>query len=159
VLRVTDDRRASDRDRIKKVNDEYGHAAGDRVIREAAAATERYDPAFTAFRIGGEEFTVLVRGKGEEEAAALAEELRECIAAGLSDAAGKVTVSIGVAEAQPDENQDGLLRRADDALYCAKRNGRNRVCRAARIESTGEVIWSAEAAPPLSTPDRRRLGG
>jgi len=119
-----------DIDHFKKVNDEYGHAAGDRVIREVAAAAEQFDPAFTVFRIGGEEFAVLVRGKSEAAAAALADELRERIASGLPNTPGTVTISIGVAEALPGESQDGWLKRADSALYCAKRDGRNCVRRA-----------------------------
>lgn len=115
-----------DIDHFKKVNDEHGHAAGDLIIREVGVAAAELGSAVTAFRIGGEEFAVLAR-VGEDEARTLAEKLRTSVAASLSKAM-TVTVSIGVAAAQPGEDAESWFKRADDALYSAKRTGRNRVC-------------------------------
>jgi len=114
------------------VNDTYGHAAGDVVLRELA---DRMVAAVagdgTVARWGGEEFCVLLPRIGLAEADALAQRVATQIAS-----AGKprVTVSIGVAEVHVrSEDPDGVIRRADVALYRAKQAGRNRVVTAASL--------------------------
>jgi two-component system, cell cycle response regulator len=121
-----------DLDRFKQVNDTYGHAAGDAVL---VTAMERLGAALcegeSIGRYGGEEFVVLT-GRGASESVALAEELRTRIAEKPIEFGGNtlvVTASFGVAvrEAGKAGSAGDLLREADDALYQAKREGRNRV--------------------------------
>jgi two-component system cell cycle response regulator len=121
-----------DLDHFKAVNDGYGHAAGDAVLREVAmrlAAGVRTPDLVTRF--GGEEFIILLPDAGLEAAAIIAERLREAVAASPVDLPGggvPVTASFGVSTVLWDEcNAETAIRRADAALYKAKRQGRNRV--------------------------------
>ena len=121
-----------DLDRFKQLNDTWGHALGDRALRMLGAVliAEAGSNDVTA-RMGGEEFAVLLPGRDIDSAAQLAERLRECIAAMPlkdRDKSASLTVSIGVSVLRADEScWDEMLLRADDALYCAKREGRDRV--------------------------------
>ena len=115
-----------DIDHFKSVNDRHGHASGDEVLRDVAATAAAHHPSGVVFRIGGEEFAMLLQDVDAGEAVGVAEELRARIAE-----TGRVTVSIGVADLQPGDAVDDWFKRADDALYEAKRGGRNRVIRAA----------------------------
>jgi diguanylate cyclase (GGDEF)-like protein len=127
---------AIDIDHFKAINDTYGHAAGDRVLREAAgvlaSVTRRGE---TLCRIGGEEFLVLCPHAAAAEAAIGAERMRagvENAPIKVGDREVRVTISLGVAERKADmTHPDDLLRAADDALYAAKAAGRNRVATAA----------------------------
>lgn len=127
-----------DADHFKQVNDTYGHNAGDAVLVEIMArlnATLRAED-FVG-RIGGEEFLVVLPATPEEEAMRVALRIRERIA-GQTLVYGReeipFTVSIGVAERDPGEaNIDLLIKRADDAMYAAKRAGRNRVSAASSV--------------------------
>jgi two-component system cell cycle response regulator len=122
-----------DADHFKSVNDRFGHAMGDEVLRAIAAAGAgalREGDLFA--RYGGEEFAVLARG-GLADAADLAERFRvavQALRAGAGDDALDVTVSIGIAALSECAIVDGveLFARADARLYAAKLNGRNRVC-------------------------------
>lgn len=117
-----------DIDHFKRVNDDFGHAAGDAVLREFAAlvqGTVRRSDVFA--RIGGEEFALAVADATLDEAAALAEKVRAAVAERDFPAAGTVTASFGVALLGDGESLEGLLARADRALYRAKAGGRNRV--------------------------------
>lgn len=121
-----------DIDHFKRINDTFGHPAGDRVLAalgQIVKGTVRTEDLFA--RYGGEEFAVLCRGTDSDGAAALAERLRERVQAAALDCGGRpiaVTVSIGVATwlDQPDSSKK-LIDDADQALYKAKRAGRNRV--------------------------------
>jgi len=120
-----------DIDHFKSINDEFGHAAGDEVIRLIgqwiSEATRRGD---VAGRIGGEEFAVLLAGTSLTDALAICERLRVQIAGSRFTGLPKqrsVTASFGIAEVGHDEPLDELMRRADEALYRAKHKGRNRV--------------------------------
>ena len=139
-----------DIDHFKKLNDEYGHAAGDQVLRMIGSTLTRTEGGGRPFRYGGEEFAVLFPGKSPEDALAYLEDLREAIEGSSFTIRGRdrpkmrpdkpvratggrrmvsITVSIGVAE--PDEvgvDPDDVIRAADQALYRAKRTGRNRIC-------------------------------
>jgi diguanylate cyclase (GGDEF)-like protein len=129
-----------DADHFKQVNDTYGHSAGDAVLVEimsrlkASLRTEDF-----VGRIGGEEFLVVLPATPEEEALRVASRIRERIA-NKTLVYGReeipFTVSIGVAERDPGEaNIDLLIKRADDAMYAAKRAGRNRVFAASAINA------------------------
>ncbi|WP_374609358.1 diguanylate cyclase [Thermomonas sp.] len=121
-----------DLDHFKAINDRHGHAVGDRVLRAAADAWHTVlrgcDPLG---RIGGEEFVVVCADTTLEQAMVVAERLREATAAlrfDDIDAALRVTVSIGVAQSQRSgDTHEGVLARADAALYRAKQRGRDRV--------------------------------
>jgi diguanylate cyclase (GGDEF)-like protein/PAS domain S-box-containing protein len=120
----------ADIDHFKRINDSYGHLAGDRVLAEIAerlsTAVRRYD---TLARFGGEEFVVLVPdAKDMVSLVATGEKLRKAVRAHPFSAAGReltITVSIGAALAQAGDGSDALIGAADDALYAAKDAGRD----------------------------------
>ena len=122
----------TDVDLFKRVNDTYGHKTGDKVLIELAGACERAlrDNDIVA-RYGGEEFVIYLDDVTIEKAQTVAERLRETIA-GLqvpSDDGRTVTftISIGISSSKVSDNIDTLIKTADEALYKAKQNGRNRV--------------------------------
>ena len=123
-----------DLDHFKRLNDAYGHAAGDAVLREVAGALAgAVRPSDILARTGGEELVVLGLVSGPDEAAHLAERLRLAVAGSRTPEGHAVTASIGVAMARPVDGEnptDGLWRlvdRADAAMYEAKQQGRDRV--------------------------------
>lgn len=121
-----------DIDLFKSVNDQFGHDAGDAVIRHVAdicrSGIGRSD---ILARIGGEEFVLLLPDAAGEQAAARAEAMRRRLEATPFEVGGaevRVTISIGVSEARAEtESIADMMKRADQALYQAKHNGRNRV--------------------------------
>jgi len=119
-----------DVDRFKRVNDEHGHAAGDAVLRILAGRLrEAIRVEDVPGRWGGEEFLVLLPATGREGVAGAGERVRQAVAADafqLSASELPVTVSVGAATGVED-GWEGLVRRADAALYAAKEAGRNRV--------------------------------
>jgi diguanylate cyclase (GGDEF)-like protein len=119
---------ALDIDHFKQINDRYGHARGDAVVREVAVAIRGELRSFElAYRIGGEEFLIVLPGVDLEHGAGVAERLRERIAS-LHPGGIEVRVSLGVsAGAGADVAYGPLFDAADRALYAAKRNGRDRV--------------------------------
>ncbi len=115
-----------DIDRFKSINDTYGHAAGDEVLRSVAARLKRRLRATDEiFRTGGEEFLILLTNTARPAAREVAESLRRLVAEGDILAQQRVTVSIGVAELQPGEGMLDCLERSDERLYQAKDSGRN----------------------------------
>ncbi|MBN1555876.1 MAG: diguanylate cyclase [Phycisphaerae bacterium] len=120
-----------DVDHFKKVNDTYGHPAGDRVLCAMAhVLTVQCRESDLACRYGGEEFAVILPGADSHEAAHLAERCREDVeqlALPAQDRVIRVTASFGVADSKDLVSRDDLLHHADAALYRAKREGRNRV--------------------------------
>lgn len=115
-----------DLDHFKQVNDTHGHAAGDQILISLTEVIKlRIRVSDSLFRIGGEEFVVVVDGQNIDKACQLAEQLRTLVEAGELAATSAVTISIGVAQLQTGEPGDTWLRRADEALYAAKRAGRN----------------------------------
>jgi diguanylate cyclase (GGDEF)-like protein len=117
-----------DIDHMKRVNDTYGHPAGDRVIRSVAdVLAELSRDNDTAARLGGEEFALLLAGAGSDKALAAAERVRLNVAARrVEEVGGGVTVSVGVASC-PDNarTERELFGTSDAALYHAKQEGRN----------------------------------
>lgn len=120
-----------DIDRFKSINDRLGHPVGDVVLREIAERLRGHVRASDVVaRLGGEEFLVVAVGTIGDLARVVGERLRQVVAETPVRAAGEelpVTVSVGVAEAQAGGSAEGLLKRADDALYRAKELGRDRV--------------------------------
>ena len=120
-----------DIDRFKSINDTHGHARGDAVLaRVAARLVHVLREEDYAGRWGGEEFLILLPDVDEAGGQATAERLRASVG-GRPVAGLHVTVSAGCATWAPDESPDDLLRRADAALYVAKRGGRDQVAQAA----------------------------
>jgi diguanylate cyclase (GGDEF)-like protein len=123
-----------DIDRFKHVNDTHGHPAGDAVLRDVAYVLRKQLRAFDlAYRIGGEEFLVLLPGAELQGAEELAKRLREAVCAGPLGPGVSLSMSFGVSLSPRHAPFDyaSELARADAALYEAKRNGRDRVCVAA----------------------------
>lgn len=125
-----------DIDHFKRINDRYGHSAGDRVLIETARKLrENCRESDSVFRFGGEEFIVLLSHTEENGAYAIAERIRHAIASmntQYEQYGIHVTASIGVACLNRGENLHSWFNRADQALYLAKQAGRNRVVRAAQ---------------------------
>jgi diguanylate cyclase (GGDEF)-like protein len=119
----------ADIDHFKKINDIHGHAAGDEILSQLGELLSmQVRPTDTAARIGGEEFVVLMPHTDIKEAFGAAERLRTALSGKKFGSLDRpVTLSIGVAELQNGDNAAALLQRADQALYCAKRAGRNQV--------------------------------
>ncbi len=121
-----------DIDHFKQVNDRFGHAAGDAVLRAVAGRCRAMLKASDLLaRLGGEEFSVVMADIGRDDAEAAAERLRAAVAASPVQVDGQVIdvrVSIGGTMLAPEDAAiDDLLKRADEALYTAKRTGRNKV--------------------------------
>jgi diguanylate cyclase (GGDEF)-like protein len=113
----------ADIDDFKLVNDRFGHPAGDRVLAEVAA---RLRQGGESFRVGGDEFALLLPAASEDTARRTASSIVERVAALELEGVGSVTVSVGVAVADPAPgNRDDLIRRADAALYAVKKSGKN----------------------------------
>lgn len=133
-----------DIDHFKSVNDSFGHAIGDEVLREVSARSSRNLRTFDLVaRLGGEEFVVILPDTDGEAALIVAERLRQRIADTpfiVSTTGGEisVTVSIGISVGgRLGDTAEGLIRRADEALYEAKRSGRNCVIADARADIVG----------------------
>ncbi|MBS0194806.1 MAG: GGDEF domain-containing protein [Proteobacteria bacterium] len=122
-----------DLDHFKRINDEHGHPVGDQVLSTVARVVREGTPrGMPIGRLGGEEFAIMLTGPGADTAAALAETLRAAVEATPVEAVGQTlwtTVSIGIARTDAGDWPRGrLLKLADDQLYRAKQEGRNRVC-------------------------------
>jgi diguanylate cyclase (GGDEF)-like protein/putative nucleotidyltransferase with HDIG domain len=136
-----------DVDDFKRINDRFGHPAGDRVLSQLAT---RLRQTGEAFRLGGDEFALLLPGSDESAALAAASSVVDRIGALKLEQVGTVTVSVGVATSpQHAAERDELIRLADSALYWAKEYGKNQV-RAYRPD----VIELAELKRLASGPDR-----
>jgi len=132
-----------DIDFFKRVNDQYGHAVGDEVLRRLAATSQTQLRETDLFgRWGGEEFIVLMPQTKLADAVEAAQRLRRAIGAMVFDVAGatfQITISIGAAQLQPLESADAVVTRSDDALYAAKHAGRDRVIASQALAlTTGE---------------------
>ena len=125
-----------DIDHFKRINDRYGHNAGDRVLIETARQLrENCRESDSIFRFGGEEFVVLLSQTDENSAFVIAERIRTAVAAmntQYQQTGIHVTASIGIACLNRSEGLHAWFDRADRALYLAKQAGRNRVVRAAQ---------------------------
>jgi diguanylate cyclase (GGDEF)-like protein len=148
----------ADLDHFKSINDRFGHAVGDRVLQIfAAAAGAKLGPLDLIGRLGGEEFAMVIYDAGRDKGLAIAERIRLSFETAAADVDGRAiggTVSMGMALAETGLfDIPALLGQADEALYCAKERGRNRV----EIASLQLVLDRAEEADqrhpnPTTTP-------
>jgi diguanylate cyclase (GGDEF)-like protein len=137
---------ALDLDRFKQVNDQYGHAAGDEVLRAVATSLLGGPGSHLVVRLGGDEFAVLLSPCSEESALQACAEMRERMRHVLT--AYGADISIGLAQISADGRVDLALVHADEALYLRKRSG-----------GGGVTGWSAEIRPPSradAAPGERR---
>jgi diguanylate cyclase (GGDEF)-like protein len=144
----------ADIDRFKLVNDRVGHSGGDVVLRRIAellrSGKRQVD---SAARLGGEEFVLLVPDTDGDGALVLAERLRERVRATFADDAQPITLSVGIATFPDDAVDAGaLLRAADDALYAAKRAGRDRSVVHRRLVAPQPVPLEADGGVMLRDP-------
>jgi diguanylate cyclase (GGDEF)-like protein/hemerythrin-like metal-binding protein len=158
-----------DLDHFKRVNDTFGHGAGDAVLVGLVQTVRQHLRASDSLiRWGGEEFLVMVPATRLEGAMALAEKMRAAVAAIDFPGIGQVTMSLGVAQYAPGESLSAWIERADQALYRAKSEGRNRSLAAPMPEHlTGafpgrsllEVVWddAYESGNALIDKQHRRL--
>ena len=117
-----------DVDHFKQINDRLGHARGDEVLKNVARTLQQgVREVDVVGRWGGEEFLVVLPNTPLSDGHAVAERLRSSVEEGCRLAHGPVTVSFGLAGYDGDQTVDGLVQRSDQALYDAKRNGRNQV--------------------------------
>lgn len=128
-----------DIDYFKRINDTYGHATGDDILRSVASIIRDGIRATDFFgRVGGEEFMALLLAADQIQAESVAEKIRSIVESTGLEPVGTVTISIGACIVQTsDRNPDDALKRADEALYRAKTAGRNR------------VVVSNESTPPM----------
>ncbi|MEY2655740.1 MAG: hypothetical protein RLZZ524_2768 [Pseudomonadota bacterium] len=119
-----------DLDHFKSINDRHGHLEGDRVLKTFAQVfRSKLRPHDALGRLGGEEFLLVMRGLGETRAYTVMQRLRRDLARHWQesgDPSAGVTFSCGLTQARPGETLDAALQRADEALYAAKRAGRDR---------------------------------
>lgn len=138
-----------DIDHFKSFNDQHGHQAGDAVLRfMSGKMTDFFNGKGMPARYGGEEFAVMLPNYGIRDADRLADEFRQRMRSGICefrDQSFQVTISAGVTEARPGDTPDTLLRRADLALYAAKKMGR-------------DCIWVADDnVPHIGMPSLDRI--
>ena len=138
---------ALDLDHFKAVNDTFGHEAGDQALCGVGTILKSRSPVgSSAFRLGGEEFLVLLPACSDARAVQIADRLRQDIADMQQVPGVAITVSIGVAALQPDDDWTRWMRRSDELLYRAKHDGRNRV-----MSDTGLASGPAEL-PMITEP-------
>lgn len=118
-----------DIDNFKRINDTYGHRVGDIVLIELAALLERQTrDVDNVFRVGGEEFVIILPNTKIDNANEAAEKIRACVESDLNVISNQIiTISIGVSEVYNTDTEDTLYRRADSLLYQSKQNGKNTV--------------------------------
>ncbi len=117
-----------DIDHFKKINDNFGHQTGDKVLKKLSKLVKSNIRSYDyLFRIGGEEFVILVIKSDLNNSYNIAQKLRKTVANYKFDSRFKVTISLGVTEVKKDDTLESSIKRADSALYRAKNSGRNRV--------------------------------
>jgi diguanylate cyclase (GGDEF)-like protein len=149
----------ADLDHFKSINDRFGHAVGDQVLQIfAAAASAKLGPHDLIGRLGGEEFAMVIYDAGWDKGLAIAERIRmsfETVAADINGRAIGGTVSMGMALAETTLfDIPALLAQADEALYCAKERGRNRV-EVASLQLVLDRVEAAEQRHPMPPSEAR----
>jgi diguanylate cyclase (GGDEF)-like protein len=143
-----------DLDHFKAVNDSQGHAAGDAALTDVAYLMRKHLRAYDlVYRVGGEEFLVLLPGADTGECVRMAEELRRAVAAGALGDDTRLTISFGVSASTQGAGFDyeKVFAAADEALYEAKSEGRNRVCDRPPVVFAGSRPSAALQAPSAAT--------
>ena len=116
-----------DLDHFKSVNDRHGHEAGDEMLRGLAGVLlERFRPRGQVYRLGGEEFAILIEASDDASLANVADEVRHLVKSYRSAEGVSVSASLGYGTRRDGETSAGLMRRIDKALYAAKHAGRDR---------------------------------
>jgi diguanylate cyclase (GGDEF)-like protein len=144
----------ADIDHFKQHNDTLGHAAGDGVLKDVAYSFHKQLRAFDlAYRIGGEEFLVLLPGADTAECARIAEDLRRAVAANTMGDGSSLTISFGVSASARGAgfDYDRVFAAADEALYEAKSDGRNKVCERPPVFLSGAPASATMQAPSAAT--------
>ena len=143
----------ADIDHFKTFNDRFGHLTGDQVLRLVALSVKQnVKNSDIAARYGGEEFVIALPNTALDAATVIADQIRhsvmtkELMKRSTGERLGRVTISIGVATLQPDDNAPLLIERADRCLYAAKRNGRNKVICENDEEAKGETTTRERVA-------------
>jgi diguanylate cyclase len=140
-----------DIDHFKRINDRHGHDAGDEVLRSIVdLVNDRRRKLDQIFRQGGEEFLLLLPDTRASEAMGVAENLRKAIMREPILRDQPVTVSIGVGELHPGESARDWMKRVDEALYAAKKGGRNRVVAAESARAVSPVTPMPRRQPAVS---------
>lgn len=130
-----------DIDHFKRVNDRFGHLIGDEVLLLLSRLMGRsFRIHDRLYRFGGEEFLVLMRCHGEDDAAQAFERFRSNTELFQFPQVGTVTVSVGFTAVRPADTPSGAFERADKAVYYAKANGRNQVCSHAELLASGVLV-------------------
>lgn len=148
-----------DVDHFKKFNDTHGHQSGDEVLRGVARVLRNNSGEGLVARYGGEEFALIFAGQSTEAVLSQAERARQAVAGTSFRAGGRelfVTVSAGLAEIQPGDQEKDLIRRSDEALYSSKKAGRN--CGHYNDGRTNHRIRLDTLAPPPKTPASEQVG-
>jgi diguanylate cyclase (GGDEF)-like protein len=143
-----------DLDRFKDVNDSQGHAAGDAALTDVGYLFRKRLRAFDlAYRVGGEEFLILLPGAQTRKGAAIAEDLRQALAADTVGDGTTLTISFGVSASARGAGFDyaRVFAAADEALYEAKSEGRNRVCERPPVVVSASSPSAALQAPSPAT--------
>ena len=133
-----------DIDHFKRVNDSFGHLIGDEVLLTLSRlmrSTFRYHDRL--YRFGGEEFVVLMRSASDDAAMLAFERLRSNVEGFVFPRVGRITVSIGFTTVRPTDTPASAFERADQAVYHAKQNGRNRVADYAALVAHGALVEDA----------------
>jgi len=138
----------ADIDHFKRVNDQFGHLYGDEVLILIANLLRlSFRTQDRVFRFGGEEFVILLRSTTREDAYKIFERFRSNVEKHEFPQVGQVTVSLGFVSINPSETPVVILGHADQALYYAKANGRNRVCNYEELVSSGSLQTHIAQAP------------
>ena len=150
----------ADIDHFKNVNDTYGHDVGDAVLKEFAVRLKRNTRGVDlACRLGGEEFVIIMPDTDVARAYQVGERLRACVAADnfpiSEDQSVRVTASVGIGTLErPDDTPETIFKRADNALYTAKRRGRNRVVEDAALPAAISAVAAPQCARKVTRPFR-----
>ncbi len=136
-----------DIDHFKRINDAFGHPYGDEVIvLLSRLMSAHFEDAHYLFRFGGEEFVVLLDGMTAGDARATLERLRAAVESFPFPQVGRVTISLGFSQIQPGDTGAAAFGRADQALYCSKRKGRNQLRSYEELLAECELVDHSRAA-------------